>query len=205
MASQEAWRGERVDGDLKLEVLRLLKHFLTLLCFFWRRWPWLELLPNVSSRLSSNCLSSIKYLNLLLSWHFSCHVELKLFVYISLFFTVNSCGLRAVSELYFASSVSSTVRGHNRLWLKEWIKAFHVIGCGYNELECCGSMWALVHFFWLLNNNFFLEHKMSGRSFFFSFFPHPFPPPNKWFLFFVDIQVLHVFGKDIIVKQYGSV
>lgn len=130
-----------------LEVLRLLKHFLMLLCFFWRRWPWLELLPNVSSRFSSNCLSSIKYLNLLLSWHFSCHVELKLFVYISVFFTVNSCGLRAVSELYFASSVSSTVRGHNRLWLKEWIKAFHVIGCGYNELECCGSMWALVHFF----------------------------------------------------------
>lgn len=76
-----------------------------------------------------------------------CHAELKAFVCISVFFSVSS-GPSAYLNYIFASSVLARWGVSNKLWWKEWIKAFHVIGCGCSKSEnAVGSMWALVNFF----------------------------------------------------------
>lgn len=74
--NQEAWWGEGANAEFKFvrstqaSQTFLYASLLLLFCSFWIRWPWPELLPNLSSRFRSNFLSFIKYFNLHLPWRF---------------------------------------------------------------------------------------------------------------------------------------
>lgn len=96
--NQEAWWGEWANAEFKFvrstqaSQTFLYASLLLLFCSFWIRWPWPELLPNLSSRFRSNFLSFIKYFNLHLPWrfvyiHLSCWIMI---VNMSVFFTVLS-------------------------------------------------------------------------------------------------------------------
>lgn len=109
-ASQEAWRGGWVDEDLKFVRSTRASQDIPLCAALlsssvsseqddldWN--SYLMLLQEsvqIVFLLSNTLIDSFLALCL-----YSCHAELKAFVCISVFFSVSSCGLRAVSELYF--------------------------------------------------------------------------------------------------------